>query len=309
VIFVPALLLVGEAAANAPAPAITIDPCVAVDSDEVRRLAAMELRTWQWRTAPATFEVIAACRDEFEELRLTNRSSGLVTVRSIDLSATDGDAKARELALAVAELLRRADMDSPAEAPPPKPPQRVEPSRAVAALPPEPRSWNVELGVAGAFASWTGGEVLLGADVTGRGHWGRWVIVELRLGGRKSRALTLTNGSIDGRGVSAAVGVALDAMPFVRDAGVSFGARLGADWLRYAATEGGDVPYDGGDATSVNVAGTTTGFVDLSETLRLTADVAVGGALHSVAIREDERTLSSTRGVLLGGAVGLSSYF
>ncbi|HEX6272205.1 MAG TPA: hypothetical protein VFZ53_04175 [Polyangiaceae bacterium] len=307
-IVAPALLFVTEAVATAPTPAITIDPCVEVDADEVRRLAAMELRTWHWRTPPATFEVVAACRDEHDELRLTNRSLGQITVRSIDLSATGGDAKARELALAVAELLRRADMDSAPEVPSLRA-KPVESAPAVQPPSPEPRPWNLELGLTGAFASWTGGEVLFGADIAGRAHWGRWVILELRLGGRKSRAVTLSNGAVDGRGAAAALGVALDAMPFVRHAGVSFGARLGADWLRYAASESGDASYDGGDATSVSVAATTTGFVDLSEALRLTADVAVGGALHSVAIREDERTVSSTRGVLLGGAVGLSTYF
>jgi len=310
VIVVSALLLVTEALENGQPPAIAIDPCVQVDADEVRRLAAMELRTWRWRTSPAAFEVVAACRDEREELRLTNRSLGQVTLRNIDLGAPEPDARARELALAIAELLRRADMDAAPETSAKSSPQPVEPMReSVSAPSREPHPWSIELGVAGTFASWTGGEVLLGADLAGRAHFGPWVITELRLGARKSRAVELGNGDIDGQGVAAALGVAVDAAPFVRHAGVSFGARLGADFLRYAATDSGDVPYDGGDATAVSLAGTTTGFVDLSGALRLTADVAVGGALHSVVIREDERTLSGMRGVLLAGAVGLAAHF
>ena len=239
-IVLPALLLAAGAPEIGP-PAITVDPCIEVDAEEVRRLTAMELRTWRWRTSPETFEVLAVCRDGIEELRLTNRSRGNVTVRSIDLGAPlaeDQDAKARELALAIAELLRRADMESTPEEPaapsPPVPP-------APAPVPPpaqasETKPWNIELGATGVIAGWTGGEMLFGADVAGRAHVARWVIVELRLGARKSRPVDFADGSLDGQGVAAAVGLSFDATPGVRQAGVSFGARLGVDWLRYAAS-------------------------------------------------------------------------
>ena len=151
--------------------------------------------------------------------------------------------------------------------------------------------------------------MLFGADVTGRAHVARFIIVELRLGGRKSRPVDLADGSLDGRGVASAVGLSFDATPGVRQAGVSFGARLGVDWLRYAATDREELPYDGGDAVGVNVTGTTTGFVALSEALCLTVDAAVGGSLHAVVIREDEEAISSMRGALLSGAVGLAGHF
>ena len=311
----PALLLVAGATEIGPPPAITVDPCIEVDAEEVRRLTAMELRTWRWRTSPETFEVLAVCRDGIEELRLNNRSRGNVTVRTIDLGAPlgdDRDAKARELALAIAELLRRADMESTPEASPvshpPVPPPAKEPV-AAQAVAPDTKPWSIELGVSGVIAGWTGGEMLFGADVAGRAHIARFVIVELRLGGRKSRPVDLADGSLDGRGVAAAVGLSFDATPGVRQAGVSFGARLGVDWLRYAAIDREELPFDGADATAVNVTGTTTGFVVLSGALCLTVDASVGGALHAVVIREEEEAISSMRGVLLSGAVGLAGHF
>jgi hypothetical protein len=313
--FLPALLLAAGAAEIGPPPAITVDPCIEVDAEEVRRLTAMELRTWRWRTPPETFEVVAVCRDGIEELRLSNRSRGNVTVRTIDLGAPlgdDRDAKARELALAIAELLRRADMESTPEASPAPSPPVPPPAQArvtAQAVAPDIKPWSIELGVSGVIAGWTGGEMLFGADVTGRAHVARRIIVELRLGGRKSRPVDLVDGSLDGRGVAAAAGLSFDATPNVRQAGVSFGARLGVDWLRYAATDREELPYDGGDAVGVNVTGTTTGFVALSEALCLTVDAAVGGSLHAVVIREDEEAISSMRGVLIAGAVGLAGHF
>ena len=57
------------------------------------------------------------------------------------------------------------------------------------------------------------------------------------------------------------------------------------------------------------LAGTTTGFVALSGKLCLMVDAAVGGALHSVALRENGGVISGTRGVLFQGALGLGAHF
>ncbi len=300
---------------SAGPPAITIDPCIEVDPEEVRRLAAMELRTWRWRNSPEDLDVVAACKDGTEELRLTHRARGQVMVRAIELGARLGDdeeAKERELALAIAEMLRRADMDFvPEEPPPPSVPPPPQPPPPPADVPPkpEPRPFGVELGAAAVGAGWTGGEVLLGVDATGRARLGRWLLAELRLGGRATRPVELEHGSVDGRGAAGAVGLALDATPFARQAGVSFGARLGVDWLRYATRDRGELSHAGGDGNAVSLAGTATGFVVLSGALCLTVDAAVGGALHTVVVRENGEAISGTSGVLFQGALGLGAHF
>src|SRR5689334_25161740 len=121
-------------------PTIAIDPCVEVDADEVRRLAALELNTWRAGSSVASLSVLVTCGGGVQELRLTDRVKGQETVRQLDLSAasgTDRDAKTRELALAIAELLRRVQVDStPEPAPAPKPsPVAPDPPQAAPPMP------------------------------------------------------------------------------------------------------------------------------------------------------------------------------
>ena len=224
----------------------------------------------------------------------------------------DRDAKTRELALAIAELLRRVEAASPPPPPPPPapspPPEPVVPVEPVP-LPSEPRPWQAELGISGVVVGWTGGEVLLGADVPGRMRLNRFLIAELRVGARKSRALELENGTMDGSGVDAAAGLSLDATPSLRTVGVSFGGRLGATFLRYAAADRDGDTYGGKDAAALYATANTTAFVTLSGPVCLTLDAAVGGALHSIVIEVNGRSVSEASGILLSSAVGLAARF
>jgi hypothetical protein len=156
---------------------------------------------------------------------------------------------------------------------------------------------------------WTGGEALYGADVTGRMHLARWLIADVRIGGRKTRSNELEGGSVDAHGVSSALGLAFDATPGVQRVGVSFGARFGVDWVRYAAVTPSGSTYGGADATATSLAGTTTAFVVLAAPLCLTVDASVGGALHSVAIRQNGELVSGMRGAMLSTALGLAAQF
>jgi hypothetical protein len=168
--------------------------------------------------------------------------------------------------------------------------------------------FGVELGVSGVVAGWTGGQVLLGGDGSGRVRLGRWVIVEARLGARRVRAVELANGSIEGSGVSGGVGLALD--PFgTRQAGISFGARLAGAWLRYVVTDRRGVRYGRAQAGAVSLAGTTTAFMSLSEPLCVTLDLALGGALRSVTVRDQERRAPGLHGVVVASAAGLAARF
>ncbi len=308
------VLLLATGAEAALPPPITIDPCVQVDTEEVRRLVEIELGTWHGRTALERLDVAVACAAEGQEVRLTDRARGRVTVRGIDLSASGGkdrDAKARELALAIAELIRRVDLEqasepsAPSVAPPPEPTPLEEPAR----VEPAPPSWRVEVGAHAIASGWTGGELLFGADLSGRVHLGRFLIAELELGGRKTRSTALASGKLSGYGLASGVGLALDATPGWRRAGVSFGARLGGDWLRYTAVSGAGASYGGGDAGVVSVAGTTTAFVALSGPFSATFRAAVGGALHSIQIRDNGRAISGARGMMLSSALGVAARF
>jgi len=301
-------------------PAIAIDPCVEVDADEVRRLAALELNTWRAGASAESLSVLVTCDGDVQELRLIDRVKGQETVRNLDLNAssgTDRDAKTRELSLAIAELLRRAQVDvtpEPALAPSPPPvPVARENPRAPAARPAEPgtaaRPFRLELGAAGRATTWSGGEMLLGADVTARTHVSRWLIVDFRVGGSKTRPVELAHGTLDAFGMSAAVGVALDVTPSWQSVGVAFGARFGADWLRYAAVDDGGVLYGGSDAGAVTASGSVNAFAALSEQLCITADAAIGGALHSIAIHDNGQKVSGLSGVFFSAAFGVAAHF
>lgn len=299
-------------------PTIDIDPCVEVDADEVRRLAALELHTSQAGPSASALTVLVTCGGDIQELRLTDPVNGQETVRTLDLNAasgTDRDAKTRELALAIAELFRRVQVDStPEPAPAPKPaPIALEPSEN----PPtklddsssSARPFRLELGAAGRGTIWTGGEVLLGADVSARTHLSPWLIGELRVGGSKTRPVELRSGTVDANGMTAAAGVALDVTPSWRSAGLALGVRLGAEWLRYAAMDRGGAAYGGRDAGALTASGTVNAFLLVSAPICVTVDSAVGGALHSIAIRDNGQKVSGLGGVLLSSALGMAGHF
>lgn len=301
-------VLLLAAASASELPRISIEPCVEVDASEVLRLTAIEVSSWQGQSSVASFDVFVGCQDGGQRLRLMDAKRGQVAERSIDLSAvgaSDRDARARELALAIAELLRRNESgDQPVPnvvidavpVPPSPPPTMVMP-------------WQAELGVTAAAMGWTGGAVLFGADLTGRARFAGWFIAELRAGGRSTRPVSLDNGSMTGRGLSASAGLAFDVVPNFQWVGVSLGARLGVDWLRYAAIDEEGFTYDGRDATGVNAFGTATAFVSLVGPLRITLDAGVGTALHEVTIRENDETLGGLSGVVASGALGLAARF
>jgi hypothetical protein len=328
VILYSLLLLAAVVSELVLAPEIIIEACVDVDPAEVRRLTAIELGNWHGATSLGEFQVVVACNNGTEELRLTDRTSGSVSVRIIDLSAPRGrarDANARELALAIAELARRSDVeaavdaDSSAATPAREPKLKSEGQTKSERQPGSEGErevalgrapvWRAELGIAGAGSVWTGGQTLLGADVSGRVHLNRWLIAEVRVGAKATRPVYLESGSIQGRGLSGAVGLALDATPSERRAGVAFGARLGVDWLDYAVQDSMDRTSNHEDAVATHLAGTTTGFVVLSDPLCLTVDASAGFPLHSIAIRENNRSAAQVDGVSVSGALGLAAQF
>jgi hypothetical protein len=319
-----------------PAPEITIDSCVAVDPVEVRRLTAIELDAAP--SAGQTLEVVVGCQGVSQYLRLVDTSRGLIASRTIDLSAAgedNRDARARELALAIAELLRRALSEAssapqsgapqsgapqasvpqpgapqPAAQPgaPSDAPESLEPN-SPAANPPTATPWKAEVGISAIAVGWTHGQSLFGVDLTGRIHLTRWLLGELRAGGRRTRAVELQRGTVTGQGVAAAGGLAWDTLPDVHWAGVSLGARVGVDWLRYAAVDQDGHFYDGSDAASVTVQAALGAFLSLFGPLRATLNLELGTALNAVAIEEDGQARSGLGGLGVSGALGLAAGF
>jgi hypothetical protein len=66
-----------------------------------------------------------------------------------------------------------------------------------------------------------------------------------------------------------------------------------------------------GSATTgaLSLAGTATGFVKVSGPLCVTLDVALGGALHSIAVRDHEQRAPGMEGFMLASAAGVAVQF
>jgi hypothetical protein len=303
----PTVLLLAELAVGT-LPSITIDACVAVDAEEVRRLAAIEMGAFPGGVPAGSFEVVVGCNEGSQQLRLIEATRGQVADRSIDLRAVDAsdrDARARELALAIAELVRSSPPESSVAVPvSPAPTPFQEALRPVVE-----QMWHAEIGLGARANAWSGRAILVGADLTGRLHFGRLLIGDLQVGGRTTQRIAFDDRVATGRGFSTGLGVAFDVTPDVRWAGFSLGARVGLDWLRYAATDASGDAYDGADATGVNALGTATAFVSIAGPLRVTLDAGVGAALHSIVIREQGRTLVAASGALVSASLGVALGF
>lgn len=307
-----ATLLIQAGTTPSLLPPVEIDPCVAVDPEEVRRLTTIEVGSLQSSASERSLRVIVDCEASGQRLRLVDPLRGVIAARRIDLSASqagDLDAKARELALAIAELFRRSQADSSVVPTETMPVGLDEPSPKE----PEPRSpqwrpWQLEIGGSGAVAGFSAGELLLGTDMTGRVRLGRFLLAELRAGARQTTRLELERGSMAGRGFVAMAGLSFDALPDMRWAGVSFGARVEADWLSYEVADDAGITYGRAQAQALTAAGATTAFVSVAEPLCLTLDAAVGMALYPVIIRENEHTQSGLRGVAWSFALGLAAH-
>lgn len=102
VCFVAAVLAARPALAQ-PTLALTVDACVAVDSTDVRKLVEIELHTTV--VDDGLTKVAARCRDNVVELTVVDPVTGKSLVRSIDVMAAAPKARARLLALAIAELV------------------------------------------------------------------------------------------------------------------------------------------------------------------------------------------------------------
>jgi hypothetical protein len=195
-LFALSLILLGAddmaPAGIVPETSLTIDACIAVDKATVQRLMEIEISDAQLRPA----SVSVGCVDGAQEVRIRRAGPlGKEDVRPAHIApATDNDtpaerqARARELALAIAEFIRwpglpaqpprdLAAPEQPPAAPVPEPPIVVTQLTMVS----EPR-WQA--GILCAFDHFSRGQNLIGADLLAAAHARKWFLVELRIGGR-----------------------------------------------------------------------------------------------------------------------------
>lgn len=122
-------LAASAGAAEHPLVQIEIDPCVNASRDDVRRLVAIELGSLV-ADAPGSDQtrVAVGCKETLVELRVDDPITRKSLVRDVDLAETVPRARARLLALAIAELVSASWIELEAIPSPKVPPAGPAPS-------------------------------------------------------------------------------------------------------------------------------------------------------------------------------------
>ncbi len=200
--------------------------CTGVDVEEVRRIAGIELRARLAQAEPGSPRSYVAvdCRGDEATVRLDPVPGRAPRARPVALAGTAANARARLLALAVAELVTAPELPpDPPAAPPPPQPARTAALATVAAAAPPPASTGVRVLGVGCGRIWPAGWTSLGAGVAASGWVARHALV---------RADALyehgTAQVVQGTAVVDSVSAGVAALLAVRPAGWQLGAGLGA---------------------------------------------------------------------------------
>jgi hypothetical protein len=296
----------GTAAAE-PGPVLQLDPCLQVDELVVQNLVELELSDARGR-APTPISVAVRCVEDAQEIRVEPWASrGDDGIRSIALPAADDatatlEARSRELALAIAELIRRLEITRPlpSAAPPPRPPP---PTIVVApSAPPQapPDRWAI--GASSSFDHFTGGQSMAGGDLSLALAFGRWALADLRVGGRILDGGTLPSGRLTARAGTASLGAGLH-LASQRRAGFALMLRLQGYAVQY------DVELEGGASQgallgAVVVAVEPRLFVAITGRISIAAGGAAGLPLHGIVVRTQGVETDSLSGFVLSANLG-----
>jgi len=295
-------------------PALLLEPCLDVDQTTVRDLIDLELQDIQRKTASPAISVAVICREDAQEIRVEPwaTSLGAEGVRGLQLPlATEGDpagheARSRELALVIAELIRRLVTLHPVEPPPPSPP----PPPAAVPLPPEPERPGVwQMGLAAGVERFAGGMLLAGGELVAGRAWGRWMFTEVRAGARWGGDQPLPQGRWTPR--AATVSVALGPAIWWRErtSALALALRAQSYLLDVHLTDDGS-----GDTRSARFGAliTTAGpwlLLGWGRHFAFTANAGVGVPVHGVVVRVQGTETRSLTGLVLAGSLGASLRF
>jgi len=309
-----------EAIPGAPerGPSLDLEPCVRVDASVVQNLVNLELELGDARARRPDFPISVAvrCLDGAQLIRVepwaSQADDGLRTIElpDADDAAAALEARSRELALAIAELIRRLEITRPLPPEPPPPPAPPAPSSSAIPLvvtpssPPQGPHDRWQIGALSTFEAFTGGQWLAGGDLSLGASIGRWVSVDLRAGGRFVEGLTSSSERLSGRAGVASLAAGLN---------VWSGRRVGfAIMLR---GQGFGVEYRvgaaGADAARTARLGALVAAVEprllfeISRHIVLALGGAVGLPVRGVVVRVQGVETSTMSGLFLSGSLGV----
>jgi len=299
-------------------PSLDLDACVRVDASAVQNLVELELELADARARYPSFPISVAvrCIDGGQLIRIEPWASrGDDGIRTIELpDAYDAtaarEARSRELALAIAELIRRLEITRPlpAEPPPaePPPPPPVAPPLVVApSASPEAARDRWRIGALSTVEAFTGGQWLLGGDLSLGVSLGRWVSLDLRAGGRFVEGLTSTSEPLSARAGVASLGVGPTVWSRRHSLGFALMVRAQGYGVEYRLGSAGQGPAGTTRLGAVVAAAEPRLLVGVSRHVTLALGGAAGLAVHGIAVRVQGVETSRMSGLLLSGSLGV----
>lgn len=287
---------------------VNVDPCVGVDHVAVRNLVDLELHDARTPPRPVAITVAVGCLDEVKQIRIepwaSTTSDGIRTIELVTGDAATPaarEARSRELALAIAELIRRLSIRHPLTAPRPPPPAATLAAAAPAPASPE-RTWLVAL--SSTFEAFGGGQRMAGADAVVGASLGSWLLGEFRVGARLIDGGTTAAARLTGRAGAAAVALGLHVWSQRRPVGFAVMMRGQGLAIEY------DVQPAPGDASRTALLGAFSMAIEprvliaLSSRLHLAAGAGVGIPIHGVVVRTQGVPTDSLTGVAVSATLG-----
>jgi hypothetical protein len=305
----------GEAVVEAPgdAPLLNVDPCVDVDAAEVRRLLELELRDVRARDQSAALAVGVRCTPGGQEIRVEPWASlGQDGIRTIELppqakgDTASREARGRELAVAIAELVRRLHDHALVrrEPPPPPPPIRVAPAQP----PEQPRSLR-HIGVVSSFDYFMGRQLLVGGEATLSVALGRYMLADVSAGVRTAGDQALPSGRLATRAGTGAIALGPNLGSLWRLVGVALLFRARGYLVEYRAAPANDGAARTARFGAVFLAAEPRLSLRLSRRISLLASAAVELPVHGIVVRAQGVETASISGLALAVGLGTAMAF
>jgi hypothetical protein len=271
-------------------------------------------------------------------------SAGGESVRTIRLAPVDDNrdaaalqARSRELALAIAELIRRFESAQPStrEPAPSAPAPSSSPTPEAAAAMPEPAPSTTprrpltraprprarlpvtrprpagrpetcwQLGVTSALERFSGGRTLVGGDLFAASCLGRWISAELRAGARVGDDEPLPNGRLTIDAADVAVGSAFKPWPQGRTVETAIAVRVQGYLARFRAEQSGEGHVRTSVLGALTLAVEPRLEVALAHHLSLAASGGVGYPLRGIVVRVQGAERDGLSGSVVSANLGI----
>jgi hypothetical protein len=320
IVAVLALQLLAVTTDGAPAvlgeePVLTIDPCVEVDEATVREVMGIELGDARGRDAMFPASVSVRCVGDGQEIRAepwaSSEPGGIRTVQLSPAADAAGPvaraARSRELALAIAEIIRRRGIPlaPPHETPTPAPlPVLAAPVVVVAPAQPSggsPGRW--QLGVSPTYDYFAGGQSLAGGDLFMAARLGRWLLAEVRAGGRIAAEQPLSNGYLSSRAATVGLAAGILFWPASRPLGAALMLRAQEYLVQFRADTSGDAGTRTALLGAFVLAAEPRVIVALTRRFALQATAAVGFPPRGIVVRTQGIQARSMSGLVLSASL------